>query len=253
LIRRFGQNTDLGIPPAYPFLAIFYGTGTPPHFHLQPAVLWFFPCLFTAQLLTYFAYRAGPWRTAGWSLAMGVVGFLLPKWLALPMELETALVAQIFIALGIWARRVDLLARVRARWLLCVLSLALGTVLALLNERVDVRVSTYGNAFLFFGASLALSLGLALAAQPLPGNRVSDAVARNTILIFPLHPFLFTVFTGIFILVFHWDATLRNLPAVTLTTTILNCTLIVLSAPLFRKMLPMVYGLSNKDAGKSPR
>jgi acyltransferase len=243
--RKFGADRLQDSSPLWTFLTIPYGTGTPEGIHLQPIVLWFFPCLFLCQayLLSVSLLRDRiVWLL---SILLATVGFLLPTTLALPFELETALVTQLFVTIGYMAKKNQWMERVSSCGvLLPSVLILLGSGLAAMNERVDVRNSHFGNPFLFLAAALSICFGLALLASKEPPHWISKYLSDNAILIFPLHVTVFSFFAAFYVYVLRLDLSVRQNPIVELTASVVNCALIAfVAAPICRKWFPWVYGL----------
>lgn len=243
--RKFGADRLLDSSPLWTLLTIPYGTGTPGNIHLQPIVLWFFPCLFLCQ--TYLLSVSLLRDRVVWlsSILLAMVGFWLPKTLALPFELETALVGQLFVTTGYMARKNQWMERASSGGILLPSALILlGSGLASMNERVDVRNSHFGNVFLFLAAALSICFGLAMLASKEPPHWISKYLADNAILVFPLHVMVFSFFAAFYVFVLKLDLSVRHNPIVELTASIVNCGLIAfVAAPICRRWFPWVYGL----------
>jgi acyltransferase len=245
--RRFGSDAAAPDPASHHLLAILYGTGKPEGFSVEPSALWFFPCLFSARLLVYGACRLSRMhgvRAAALSLALSALGMALPRALALPLELDAALVAQGFMLLGFELRRHAVVERIARGSLALVVGLfAVGWACAYYNGEVDMRASAYGNVFLYYGAAIGTSLALLASFFGRRPSRLASAVAANTLVIFPLHILVFTVFAAVYVYVFRWPLSVRQNAFVGLAASVANVALLVALAPLFRTYLPWVYGL----------
>lgn len=246
VLRHFGDSARDAAPAFFPALALLYGTGTPTLFSVVPVVLWFFPCLFTSHLIVYLIHtKLRRWQSS-FSALLALVGFFIPSWLALPLELETALVAQWFVFWGHQIRtRTHIVEAVSSSVVGAFFLLALGTTCALLNEQVDMRASEFGNPVLFLGSAVLITVGLLALAMRLPSHRLLDLMAKNTIVLFPLHPLVFSLFSGVYVLL-GYPLSIRSNPWIGLLASILNTALLLLGVPLFSKFLPWVYGIESK-------
>lgn len=249
--RRFGVDTELDVSPTLTFLTIFYGTGTPSFIHLQPLVLWFFPCLFLSQLFVLSVSKLDHLKIAITSIFIASIGFLLPQGIALPFELETALVAQIFVTLGFLAKEKRWIENI-AKWKLGpgFIMLFTGVALALLNGKIDMRSSSYENPLLFLSGAIMTTLGLAVFFSKVGSLRISSLLSSNSVIIFPLHTLIFSFIVGVYIHIFNWDLKEINNPVLGLISSIANCAIIlVFIVPIFKKWLPAAYGIKlNKAA-----
>jgi acyltransferase len=237
--RKFGKSLHAETPPISPILAALYGTGKLDNFHVEPLVLWFLPCLFVAQVLFYLANQAKGRTAYAISIVLCAIGMLLPKWLALPFQFETALVAQGFIMLGFETKKRKWLAFAAGRPLVLGLGLlAIGTALALLNGNIDMRGSMYGIVPLFLLGSIGLSLSFALLLMKVPRLSLSEIISRNTIIIFSFHPMVFSIFSAIYVFVLKQNLTFRENPAVSLVSSIINCLLLAIVAEALTRTFP---------------
>jgi acyltransferase len=240
--RRLGKSLQVATPPLSPIWATLYGTGKPENFHMEPIVLWFLPCLFAAQTLFYLTNRVKGRTGYVISIVLFAIGVSLPPWLALPFQFETALAAQFLLLLGFEAKRRKWLAFAAARPVVWGLGLLiLGTIFESLNqsvERVDMHESEYGNALLFLLPSIGLSLAFALLLTKVPRLSLSEIISRNTLIIFSLHPMVFSIFSAIFVFVLKQPITIRQDPMVSLVSSIINLLLLAYLAEAFSRAFP---------------
>lgn len=229
-----------------PLLAIPYGSGSASYL-LRPVIFWFFPCLMSSQLLLWVVMRV----SQGYLQCAIVVFMVFAGWYVgvhrswlLAGELEDAFVVIIFVYAGFLARRhllVHVLVSVPRGFALFLF--LLGACSGLLNSSVDVRTSRYGNLFLFLIASFLFILGLIVAVNRLPRNRLVELVARNSILVFPLHVFVFSILAAIYVYVLRLPLAVRQVFWVGLVASLVNVVVIIAISPFFKRYLPLVYGL----------
>lgn len=173
-------------------------------------VLWFFTCLFTTSLI-FFAARK--YFSAAFLLValngLGVVFVLLydRSWPRLPWGLDNAVVAIAFYSAGHFFRGYqkatsDRVSRTGAR-ILAFLMLAAVAFVANLNGSVDLNTLHFGShrSLYFLGAYLGI-FALFYFSIGLPATRVFQWLSQNTIIIFPIHLLMFSVFTGIAVVAF---------------------------------------------------
>ncbi len=248
VLRHFGADAGDAIPWYRPLLAALWGTGTLDSFSVFPIVLWFFPCLIVSRFLLYLFHRAPGFGFPIVSSVVCVAGLFWPSDRVLPWELETALVAQFFLMIGFFAKSRSIVES-RSKTVRIVLGaclLAAGSIGAFVNGDVEMRTSVYSNGLLFLGNAIAISFGLCLLASLLPGSRLSRFLSRETILIFPLHPIVFSVLFGIYVFVFRQDLSIRENPWLAFFSSILITLGIPVFAPIVRRFCPWVYGLRPK-------
>ncbi|MGX9367341.1 acyltransferase family protein [Desulfoplanes sp. PS50] len=242
ILRNFGVDANKIVNPVSPILAFFYGTGKPDTIKLTPVVLWFFPCLFSSQILFYICSRCGSNLLPIFSFLLMILGFIIPRDLAMPFQLETAFVAQAYLVLGFKLKnKIGKFENHYKIWF--ILFLLIGTSCAFLNERIEMLSSVYGNIFLFLGSSILISLAFMMAFQKLPSSQVIKLIAKNTIIIFPLHPIIFSFFAGCYVFILNLPLNVRNNTMIGLVASILNILVILAIVPLIKKNVPWIYGL----------
>jgi acyltransferase len=191
-----------------PLLGLLMGNQ---HAWVVNAVLWFFLCLFMTTCIYFIAKR---FFSAGLlALVFSLQGivfalFYVPSWPRWPWALDSTLIALGFYAAGHFARayypQLAQLSRPRAAILVLVLGLVLlaGTAL---NGKVDLNSLVLGNLlFLYFVNAYIGIVGLWLIGMLMPSKPVLTWIANHTIIIFPTHLLLYSLFTGIAVIVLGW-------------------------------------------------
>lgn len=220
------------------------------------AVLWFFTCLISTALIYFVArrYRSALFLAIAMNLA-GLAFVLLhrPDWPRLMWGLDNAFVALAFFSMGQWFRQRQVqvfsyLGRgpvITFAWLA-----ALGLVyLAKLNGGVDLNTLHFGRSgvLYFLNAYLGIFVLITLGWY-LPSNRVFLWLARNTIIIFPLHLLMFGVLTGVAVLIFKLPPDFKQSAAL---WTILFPTIALLlcypAASLLYRFVPQIFGTRHVD------
>lgn len=245
VLRQLGVHGENLVPWYKPMLAIPYGSAAKEATGLQPSVLWFFTCLFSAQVLLYFLLRLPKTalQCAG-AVILATIGVLL-RGPALPFQLEVAFVAVGFLFLGrVFRKYQGAVALARPSLTVAAGAGALGILCALLNHSIDMRTSAYGNPALFYVAALCLTGSVVLFAKRLPARiPLAARIAASTILIFPLHSMVFTLIKGVAISLLHLPPALKSSFPFALIASALNLTFLLLIAPGFRRAFPWVFGL----------
>jgi acyltransferase len=187
------EGLDLGVLIRERLLSLAYASGTiSGPLQLHPLVLWFFPALISALLLGFAVTRLLPSPLQGFLPLLLLLAGLLPL-PALPWELETGLLASVFLLLGCALRR-------NAHWQAWLrrlspwtafLLLLLGSLLALLNGRTDFRSSQFAHAWLWLPSCLLLLAALCSLAWKLPPSSLARRLSDASLYIFPLHPLFF--------------------------------------------------------------
>lgn len=175
------------------------------------AVLWFFVCLFMAAAIYFFARRVCSEKCLALVSSVLAIGFSLiyvdvwPRW---PWRLDSTLIALSFYAVGHWANahlaQLAKLSRLHIFLLVAVLwfVVLIGTIF---NGKVDLNFLQFGSVPLayFVNAYLGI-LALLFVSQLLPPKRILNWIAKNTIIIFPTHLLLYSLFTGVGVVLLAW-------------------------------------------------
>jgi len=203
--RHRGADATLGIPAWKPLIGTFYGVGVDGWLQ-HNAVLWFLPCLFLVHLLFHqlsryfrgiqFLGGVATCAALGYGLAT-----ILP--VRLPWCGEAALIAIPFYAAGNWLSRhhqgLPQPSIGTAIGLLGLLVLQYGSIV--LNGRVDINFLSLENPLLFYlGAFSGIGALVGLVVF-MPGHPLYARVADGSMLTFTLHRPLFSVFSGVGLLI----------------------------------------------------
>lgn len=207
-IARVSRNTGLGVGAVLsadnyqpmvvqPLLALLYANGAWLE-KIGNVALWFLPCLFVTESLFFSITRTGKNSALGiWAAVlvlalMGLIESVYLKWTA-PWSIDTALTAMVFYAGGHQARLVGergtfgiprsapLTAAAGAAAFLVV------AVFALLNGRVDLNTTLYGNYAYFLVAAFSGIYAVTVVSQLIPTNRLLSWLGRNSLVLFGLH------------------------------------------------------------------
>lgn len=172
-------------------------------------VLWFFVCLAVTSFAYYMLRRLFTERTVLILTIFAAAVFVLarkPFWPRWPWCLDVAIVALLFYAGGHWAK--SYLQRLRGASplrlvLIALLSLAVTLVCTAENGRVDLYALYFGlHPALFVPGALAGIVFVLSVSLSFRAGAVARWLAANTLFIFPVHGLMFSLFTGIGVLVF---------------------------------------------------
>lgn len=231
-----------------PLLGVAVGNGDALYVNV---VLWFFTCLITTSLVFYALRRhfsATFLLVALNGLAMLFVLVHDAAWPRLPWGLDNAIIALAFYAAGHFFRGHHEAVRaqtsvLRAR-LTALLLLAAVVSVAQMNGGVDLNTLQFGRSpvLYFAGAYLGIAAMFFLSAG-LPSLPVFQWLSSNTLIIFPTHLLMFSLFTGIAVYAFGWPHDFKTTSAPwTVAFPLLALLLSYPVAHFARRMFPGVFG-----------
>lgn len=228
-----------------------HGTGDLEHtLYFINVDLWFFTCLFSTALFFYLLQRWARGRLLLLCLVLlGIIGPLLPNLLGrrLPWNIELAGAALVFYGLGHLLKTRSVPSRSILGWS-TVIALPVWIGIVWLNGRIDMNTMQFGNLWLFYaGAGAGIFLAVA-GSQFLPENRLTRWLAQNTMVIFPLHQLMFSVFTGIGVRLLGLPATFKASLSASLVFTLLALICSIPAAYLLRRFVPFMIGERIPDA-----
>jgi acyltransferase len=231
-----------------------HGTGDLEHtLYIINVDLWFFTCLFSTSLLYYFLRRWLPSKLLLLGLIiLGTLGPLLPLLLGkrLPWNIDLAGVALVFYGLGQLVKDRQLPPRSAFAWLMAAaLPVWIGSVWV--NGRVDMNTMQFGWLGLFYAGALVGILLLVAGVQFLPENRLTRWISENTIIIFPLHQLMFSVFTGVGVRLLNLPPDFKESLAASLAYTLLALAFSAPTAYLLRRYMPFLIGERGKSRSQA--
>ena len=213
-------------------------------------VLWFFTCLFITSLLFYLLFKA--MKKAYLVMLLSLIACLLflfyhkPDQIRWPWNLDLSIIALFFYAAGKFCSAIhiknDFLKKSGTRIAFVILlSIAL-FYLSKLNGRIDMAFMVFKNPLLFV-ANACIGIALVLLwSLLLPPTKIARFLSRNTIVIFPLHPLIFSIFTAVGMMIFKLP---HSFQATMLFAGIYTCGAIILCYPaslLLFNFLPIAVG-----------
>jgi acyltransferase len=252
VLRRFGSFAGDKLPPWKPFVAFLYGSSGPKsEYWMQPIVLWFFPCLFATQILTW-----GILRLPALLLALAAIGCLiladLLRMVPLPFGLETAFMACLFMLLGYWLANHSTFASGMRRWAFVTVPLLLfvATAGAVWNGNVNLAKSNWGhNIIVYLLVAVAFITALYVVAAILPRSTLVEKISAATIVIFPLHSLGFSGLTFVYIYIFRKTPAFRQHVSVGMAATFLIVSVLVMLAPWVNRMLSRMTSGTPRSVG----
>lgn len=217
LFRHFGGQAEMAISPLRAWLGIFVGNGI--HNWLPfNVVLWFFLCLFLAEIL-FFGLLQLPSQAFffGGLMCLAGIGYLdtwinPPDSFRLPWNFDIALTAVVFIGIGSSLRNwIFCIGEKKQRaWLLAGVSVCMYVACSLLNRKVAFVAGVYGNFFLFYLAAVSGILFWMAFSMLLPPFKILQRVGSSTLVIFPLHLLVFPFLTGILVYILKLPSEIKE-------------------------------------------
>jgi acyltransferase len=215
---------------------------------LVNTVLWFFTCLFSTSLIYFiFSRIARPITIVILSLITGLVICYFHNNLDMrpPWNIDLSLISLFFFASGKCISEINikqpLLKENEIKLFLAIIIPAL-FYLSGLNGRIDMAFMSFGNPVLFIvNACLGIAILLILGSL-LPITEGALYLSRSTIVIFPVHPIIFSVFTGIGMIIFRQPHDFQDS---ILWAVVYTCGAIIFSYPIsifFFRFFPIAIG-----------
>nr|WP_161984184.1 acyltransferase family protein [Sulfuriferula plumbiphila] len=238
----------VGIPWWKPIEGVFIGNGNALYVNV---VLWFFTCLFTTSLIYFIARKFFSYLSLLIlfnSIAFAFTLFYDKSWPRTPMGLDNAVVALAFFSAGHSFRQyqpvfLESMSKKRAipaslflfSWVL---------IFTILNGEVDLNTMSFGNyKILYFLIAYLGIFSLYFFSISIPNNLVFKWLSKNTIIIFPVHLLMFSVFTGIAEVVFGMPHSFRESSVVWTVLFAVSALLLSYPASLFLyRYFPNVFG-----------
>jgi acyltransferase len=222
-------------------------------------VLWFFTCLFTTSLIFFWArkYVSATFLLVAFNL-MGLVFTLVydPSWQRLPWGLDNAVVALAFYSTGHFFRRYqDAILEKTPKSMAMMLALFMVAGVAYvagINGEVDLNTLLFGShRYLFLINAYLGVLALFYISISLPANAVFQWLSKNTIIIFPIHLLMFSIFTGVGVVVFGMPHAFKESSFLWTGSFALLALLLSYPSALFLyRFFPVVFG--KRSAGIDP-
>lgn len=172
-------------------------------------VLWFFSCLAVTSLAYYLLRRVTTEKGAFSVIALAAVLFILfrkPSWPRALWCIDVAVVALLFYAIGRWARdRVVLIKGITKSRIVVIAIVAFTATVACTanNGRADLYELYFGShPILFVPGALAGIVFVSAISALFRAGTVTRWLSVNTIIVFPVHGLMFSLFTGVGVVVF---------------------------------------------------
>lgn len=213
---------------------------------LTPSPLWFLPCLFAAQALFHpLAKLRGPahWAAVSLAGALGLTALQQPDFLP-PYGLDSAFAALPFLALGRWWGRSSrpLPFHGPARLGAGAVLLTLGAALSAWQGHVDIRGGGIAKPAFFHLTAVLTVTGWACLLSAVPRFTLSERLSRESLVLFALHPMVYTLLTGVMVMGLRMPIAYREIPWISACFTLACLTVLLAAAPLIRRYTPFLPG-----------
>lgn len=236
------------------FEGFLHGTGDLEHtLYIINVDLWFLTCLFSTALLYYFIHRL-PYKELlpVLLLTLGIIGPLLPDLIGrrLPWNIDLAGAALVFYGTGHLLNTSQMPSRRTLIWVI-VVGLPAWIAAVWINGSVDMNMMLFSSLWWFYiGAAAGILLSI-VGAQFIPESRLSRWLAQNTMVIFPLHQLMFSVFTGIGVRLLGLPVSFKTSLGSSLIFTLLALLCSVPAAYLLRRFTPFMIGQYATDRSQA--
>ncbi|MBE8949692.1 MAG: acyltransferase family protein [Quinella sp. 3Q1] len=195
--------------PLKSFLVIFVGNGNSQGLILGQ--LWFLPALFFAEIIFIRLYnrlnKIGGEVFICAIMFCSLLGLLIGKIHDLPLGIDIALAAQIFLLAGVLIRKYNVIERLNLK--ICILLILTVVVAFCLNVFVDMNSRRYGDPFLFYAGGLAGTLLVMKISALMTGGKIFSLISdcgRQSMVILVLHPIVANIFYEIIVGGFNFPA-----------------------------------------------
>jgi acyltransferase len=251
-LRFLGTRQAAPIPPYVPLLGIFYGSNV--NDYLAPnVVLWFFPCLFTTEILFYCLLKIRSIRLLVMALlSCSLLGYFYTAHFSFrfPWGADIALTAVIFYSAGYWSRQF-LSHRILSMPIFVIMlfsSLPLYIICSLYNTPVAMIIGNYGdNYYLFYLAAFAGIVFWTTCASFMGGISFLRLIGQQTLVLFSLHLLVFPFITGFFLYILKLTRNFREQSvAYAILYTGISIAVLIPISFLLEKHFPALLGKAAK-------
>lgn len=207
--RHVGADSNSDIPIWQPIVGAVFCYGD---LMIHNIPLWFLQCLFIIEVVYYRMFTSNSARTrwiliGGWAI-VGCINYMFNP-IRLPFSIGTVMTGIVFYAIGNEVRKLHLEAN-NILW--AVAAIALVTIIALANGRINMHKNYYGNFAMFVSGGLAgiymmmwVSRLLAQWTRRLHIQNVIAYISDNTLYICGFHLMCLAFVKGILVYVFKAD------------------------------------------------
>ena len=242
--RFYGKDLALSIHPVKPLVGMLYGIGED-YWLRHNTALWFFPALFSLHLIFYWLRRLCndlglAYAVILLSLVSAMTRTFLP--FRLPWGIEWTCTGLMFYWAGYLLRTLKFdLRQIKPLWRCLTLTVCLAIQIAGIQAkgRIDLNSIQLGNVVAFYIAAFSGILFWILISQVLPTYKVISTIARESLIIFPLHTLCFSTITFLGGIALQLPPDFRQGSSLAAASyTILTFAVLIPAAPWIRRALP---------------
>ena len=258
LVKRHGLRAAAFESYAWWDPLIGFATGTGDRLYVNVA-LWFLPALFVTALVHHVVRKACSARTV--AVASTTVAFVFvmlhdastARW---PWSVDCAVVGLAFFAIGaalnVWLRHPPAVVNRSGASVVALLAGAGCAGLAAITGPVDLNHVAFGPvAVLYLPMGALGTMSVLVASTLLPPSRVARWLSNNTLVIFPLHLLMFSVFTGVALRAFGLDPGFKETWWIGMVYTVLALLLSWPAAIVLRRTVPWLFGRHRPTASRT--
>ncbi|ROV59381.1 hypothetical protein EGH82_14135 [Vibrio ponticus] len=193
--------------------AFLFGSSIDNNFYFNPP-MWFFSALISLKVLAIIVEKTFKDNRLIVSFIVSVTAItvLNNSEMRLPQGVDIALTSLFFYFIGEWVfdNNSFVFSENWKNYLVTLLCFALVLLLSLINGRVDVNTLNFSNEAIYLVNAIIGILMVFYLSQICGEVRTFNYIAKNTIWYFPLHGFVFALFTLVLIKVFDIDKSIKD-------------------------------------------
>lgn len=159
-------------------------------------LLWYLPAAFVSMVCFYLLVKLCKkkmWLIVSVSFVIGLLSYLFTEFvkIEIPWQIDTALVALPFLAVGYFMKEKNAVAEIRNVPFLLI-STVVCVLISILNNkffgRVEMHINSYGNLLLFYLGALAGICMTISVSMLISENKALEFFGRNTLIFYSLEP-----------------------------------------------------------------
>ena len=182
--RHYGNSATLNLDPINGLVGVFYAQGDIAYMDWG-IPMWFLPCIFLSFLLFSIVQKIQHkvLRISFWLLCI-VFGFTYPMYsnFHLPWSIDVACVSLLFYGLGFYFKnKIHHLKKNTKVYIVLIFAFIVSVTAGMLNSKIDMYRSEYGNLFLFIISAFSGVLCFTLLVKQIKFHKFLSFLGRNTI------------------------------------------------------------------------
>ena len=212
--------------------------------------LWYIACLFTSELMFYTIFRLSRKWVEGIIAChfVSVIGFFYIRFVgvALPWQLELACIAQMFLAWGLYYRKIELSVDnwiTDKKYILFLMTLCYIFLCLIIDNDVNYHEERFANEVLFVAEALISIFIVIRVAKRISNNKFFLYIGRHSIIYFAFQGFLIVTIRKILVIINISDALILSLLSSAFAVPILS-----IAAHVIFTYFPFFIGKSWKES-----